>query len=100
MERVGPADKAGAAVEPCVLVGAWDGVGGGPALLLLAVDRPPRLAVLVHGRRLRSGGDGAADVLGRRAPLPSLLAVSACLRVQRVAGCWVWEARVGRTRRR
>lgn len=100
LEGAGPTEQACAAVEPRFLVGAWLGVGGGPAVLLLSFDRPRRLAALVFGRRSGSGGDGAADGRRHRASLPSVAAVPACLRVEGVAGHWLRQARVGRTRRR
>lgn len=100
LERAGPTEQACAAVEPRILVGAWVGVGGGPAVLLLSFDRARRLAALVFGRWPGGGGDGAADGRGHRASLPSVAAVPACLRVEGVAGHWLRHARVGRTRRR
>lgn len=96
--RVGPAEQARAEVEPSVPAGAWDGAGGGPAVLLRAVDRPRRIAVLVHGRRIGGGGDGAAHVRGRRAFVPSVAAVPSGVRFERIAGRRMRETCVGPTR--
>ena len=100
MERAGPAEQARAALEPRVPSGAWVGARRRPALLLLSFDRTGRLAVLVSGWRPGGGGHGAADVRGRCAPLPPVAAVPPRLRVQGITGYWLWEAGVGRTRRR
>ncbi|KAL0381025.1 UNVERIFIED_CONTAM: Cyclic nucleotide-gated ion channel 2 [Sesamum angustifolium] len=94
LPRVGPPEQARAEVEPGAIARAWDGVGRRPTVLLRAVDRPRRLAVLVHGRLAGGGGDGASHLLGRRAPVPYVAAVPAGVRVERVAGRGVRETRV------
>lgn len=72
---VGPKKQARATLEQSVLAGTWDGVGGGPVVLLRAVDRKRWGPVPLHGRRVGGHSDGAPDVRGRGAPLPPVAAV-------------------------
>lgn len=72
---VGPKKQARATMEQSVLAGTGDGVGGGPAVLLRAVDRKRWGPVPVHGRWTGGHSDGAADVRRRGAPLPPVAAV-------------------------
>lgn len=95
--RSGSEEQARAGVEPRVAAGAWGGAGHRPVVFLRAVNRESGVAVLVHGRWACGDGDGGAHVCGCGAFAARVAAVQAGVRVEGVAGCWVWEARVGRT---
>lgn len=72
---VGPKKQARATLEQSVLAGTGGGVGGGPVVLLRAVDRKRWGTVPVHGRWVGGHSDGAPDVRRRGAPLPPVAAV-------------------------
>lgn len=68
-------------MEQGVPAGAWDGPGGGPAVLLRAVHRAWWGAVSLHGRWIGGRRDGATHVRGRRAFVPPVAPVPAGVRV-------------------